>query len=547
MTASALKAAGAAAAAPLTEGDGSTSHGFERGARARTILRRLPVSAPRRPAAKVPGDGLRPFERLAASEGRPWKVGLLSDFTRIPYANGAVLQTRALYQELNRCGHQVTLVGPRDPAAVPGDVPPGTIELPSLPLRTYDGVHLPLPLEREVLDPNRYDFDVCFAQTTTMLLELGVWLRKMRGVPLLCVNTTHLVAAYDVLLPERLSKVELVHRLLMSTLRRPLENLFVNLYNQSDGLVVLSEGLRDYWRSLGVTAPIHVIGRMVTPSNFDRPLGPDPFARILAERGLPVGGPRLLSAGRNTREKKQDRLIRIFAKHVAPKHPTATLFFVGDGPDTAAYKALARRLGVERRVVFVGEVAFSTMPDFYRHADLFLHVSLSETFGNVLGEALWCGAPAVAFADGMGASAQVADGVNGRLVPPTGPLRGDDEGDEAFGAAVVSLLDDEERRLRFAAGAARRARELHSPQVIEQKLCDAFVAAREHARSTGLKPLVEGTKFGQWRETWRCLRSWAGYQGGMYLSGYLRPRAVKHEGASRQPRFVEPPHEALGR
>ncbi|HEU4405838.1 MAG TPA: glycosyltransferase [Polyangiaceae bacterium] len=542
MTASALKAADTASA-PMLEGDGSVSQGYtDRGVRARTVVRRLPAA--RRPAPRAPGEWLKPFERLAAAEQRPWKVGLLSDFTRIPYANGAVFQTRALYQELNRCGHQVTLVGPRDPAAGSGDVPPGTIALPSVPLRTYDGVHLPMPLEREVLDPNRYDFDICFAQTTTMLLELGVWLRKMRGVPLLCVNTTHLVAAYDVLLPERLSKVESVHRVLMATLKRPLENLFVDLYNQSDGLVVLSEGLRDYWRSLGVRAPIHVIGRMVTPQNFDKPLGPDPFAKVLAERGLPAGGPRLLSAGRNTREKKQDRLIRIFAKHVAPKHPTATLFFVGDGPDTGSYKALAKRLGVESRVVFVGEVAFSSMPDFYRHADLFLHVSLSETFGNVLGEALWCGAPAVAFADGMGASAQVADGVNGRLVPPAGPLRGDDEGDEAFGAAVLSLLADEERRVMYAAGAARRARELHSPHVIEQKLCDAFVAAREHARASGLKPLVEGSKLGQWRETMRCLRSWAGYQGGIYLSGYLRPRAATYAAKSRQPRFVEPPHEA---
>ncbi len=544
MTASALKAAGVPASAPLLEGDGLVSQGYtERGARARTVLRRLPTATVRRPTAKVPGEWLKPFERLGAGEGRPWKVGLLTDFTRIPYANGAVFQTRALYQELNRCGHQVTLVGPRDPAAGPGEVPAGTIALPSMPLRTYEGVHLPMP-GREVLDPYRYDFDICFAQTTTMLLELGVWLRKMRGVPLLCVNTTHLVAAYDVLLPERLSKVESVHRVLMGTLKRPLENLFVDLYNQSDGLVVLSEGLRDYWRSLGVKAPIHVIGRMVAPQNFDRPLGPDPFAHVLAERGLPAGGPRLLSAGRNTREKKQDRLIRIFAKHVAPKHPTATLFFVGDGPDTGSYKALARRLGVEHRVVFVGEVAFSAMPDFYRHADLFLHVSLSETFGNVLGEALWCGAPAVAFADGMGASAQVADGVNGRLVAPSGPLRGDDEGDEAFGAAVLSLLGDEEKRVLYAAGAARRARELHSPHVIEQKLCDAFVAAREHARAVGLKPLVDGPKLSQWRETLRCLRSWAGYQGGIYLSGYLRPRAAKHAHKSRQPRFVEPSHEA---
>jgi len=85
-------------------------------------------------------------------------------------------------------------------------VPPGTVTLPSIPLKTYPGVQLPLPLAAWVYDSSRWDFDLIVAQTTNVLLEFGIWLRKMKGIPLLCVNTTHLAAAYDVLLPENLSR-----------------------------------------------------------------------------------------------------------------------------------------------------------------------------------------------------------------------------------------------------------------------------------------------------------------------------------------------------
>ena len=90
--------------------------------------------------------GLAPFAALAARHGRPLRVAILSDFTRISYANGAVFQTRFLYQELRRCGHEVTVIGPHDPDASPDELAPGTVSLPSVPLKTYPGVHIPLPL-----------------------------------------------------------------------------------------------------------------------------------------------------------------------------------------------------------------------------------------------------------------------------------------------------------------------------------------------------------------------------------------------------------------
>src|SRR3984885_647135 len=242
---------------------------------------RLPATAHSTRFAARQAPALPPFAALAARQGRPLRIAILSDFTRISYANGAVFQTRFLYQELRRCGHEVTVIGPHDPDATPEELAPGTVELPSVPLKTYPGLHLPMPLAPWIFDPNRWNFDVVFAQTTPLLLEFGVWLRKMKGIPLLCVNTTHLVAAYDVLLPEKLSKNDLVQAGVLMTLTRPYERLFSRIYNQSDGLVVLSEGLRAYWRERGVTTPIHVIPRTVQPEIFDQPLKTDPYLELI--------------------------------------------------------------------------------------------------------------------------------------------------------------------------------------------------------------------------------------------------------------------------
>jgi 1,2-diacylglycerol 3-alpha-glucosyltransferase len=479
-----------------------------------------PAVNPAPASAHVPG--VSPFAALAARHGRPLRVAILSDFTRIPYANGAVFQTRFLYQELRRCGHEVTVIGPADPDTKPGELAPGTVALPSIPLKSYPGVHIPMPLAPWIFDPNRWNFDICFAQTTSLLMQFGTWLRQMKGVPLLCVNTTHLAASYETLLPEKLSNNGLFQAGLLFAFTRPFERLFSGIYNQSDGLVVLSEGLRTYWRERGVTAPIHVIPRAVQPDIFDQPLRADPYLELIEGQGLPQRGPRLVCAGRLTREKCQDRVIRIFARNVLPEEPEATLTLVGDGPDMQLLRRIAHELGVGNRVFFTGEVPWTQMPDFYRYADIFMHASLSETYGNVLGEGLWCGTPTVAFADGMGVSAQIQDGHNGVLFAP-GRGAESEAADAAFGRAVVALVRDPQTRARLGKAAAKRARERCSPLAVQQSIADAFQHAQDHAVACGLHPAANRPKVVQWLTTLRHARPWSTFNGLIYLTGHLRP------------------------
>jgi glycosyltransferase involved in cell wall biosynthesis len=380
-----------------------------------------------------------------------------------------------------------------------------------------------MPLEKWVFDASAWNFDLVFAQATSLSLHFGVWLRKMKGIPLLCVNTTHLAAAYDVLLPEKVSKLGWVNTGLELALKRPCEKHFAGIYNDSDGLVVLSEGLRAYWRERGVTAPIHVIPRAVQPEIFDKPLGPDPYAHLEGASDAVWRGSRLLCAGRHTREKAQDRIIRIFARHIAPVDRDATLTLLGEGPDTEYYKRVARDEGVAHRVFFPGEVPFTKMADYYGYADIFVHASLSETYGNVMGEALWCGTPTVAFADGMGVSSQIRGGHNGVLLSPGKSAQGEKDADAAFARAVLDLLADPQERARLGTNASKQARERSSPMAVQQRMADAFRHAQEHAGACGIRAAVEGPRVLQWMTTFQHFRSWSAINGGVYLAGHLRP------------------------
>jgi glycosyltransferase involved in cell wall biosynthesis len=263
---------------------------------------------------------------------------------------------------------------------------------------------------------------------------------------------------------------------------------------------------------------------------FDRPLGNDPYTHLIGAASLPQGGPRVLCAGRHTREKAQDRVIRIFAKHVLPHAPDATLTLVGDGPDTPYYQRVARELGVEHRVFFTGEVPWTTMPDVYRYADVFMHASLSETYGNVLGEALWCGTPVVAFADGMGVSSQIQDGVNGVLFAPGKGEASEASADAAYGRAVVELIRDPQARARLGKAASRGSRDRCAPFAVQQRIADAFQHAQDHAVASGLRPVADRPRVMQWLTTLRHARPWTAFNGLIYLGGHLRPaKSVKRE------------------
>jgi glycosyltransferase involved in cell wall biosynthesis len=201
----------------------------------------------------------------------------------------------------------------------------------------------------------------------------------------------------------------------------------------------------------------------------------------------------LITVGRHAREKDIDKVIRALAQHVLPAEPEASLTLVGNGMEHSELKRLAESLGVMGRCDFAGERAHKDLRDFYGHADVFAYASLSETYGQVISEALWCGVPVVALDDKMGVAYQCQHGHDSHLVQPGG--------DEVagLGAAMLGLLQDRGRRDALGRHAAARARTRVAPDVVYAKYEHAYEVAVDHLRDHPPRPPAERGLADRWR------------------------------------------------
>lgn len=163
--------------------------------------------------------------------------------------------------------------------------------------------------------------------------------------------------------------------------------------------------------------------------------------------------PFIVSAGRLVHQKGFDLLIRAFAQGISDRD--VSLVILGEGPERAALEALARRHGVQQRVVFPG---FVDNPwSYFARAAAFVCPSRWEGFGNVIIEAMACGVPVVATDCDFGPREIVRHGDSGLLVAV--------DNVPAIGAALASILNDRGLSARLADGARRRAADFDVPQM----------------------------------------------------------------------------------
>jgi glycosyltransferase involved in cell wall biosynthesis len=146
----------------------------------------------------------------------------------------------------------------------------------------------------------------------------------------------------------------------------------------------------------------------------------------------------ILCVGRHTQKKGIDTLLRAFAQ-VARKHPSVSLIQVGKGSLTTELKVLAKELGIDNRVRFLGAQPHETVLNLMRDAEIFALPSQVAADGTCEGlpivhnEASACGIPIVSTWH-SGIPEAVLDGKTGFLVP--------ERDDMALAEKLDTLLSD---------------------------------------------------------------------------------------------------------
>jgi hypothetical protein len=181
---------------------------------------------------------------------------------------------------------------------------------------------------------------------------------------------------------------------------------------RADHVVTIGTALAARVHDLGV-APDRItpILRGVNRSMFS----PGDRAGARAELELPNDRPILLWVGRMVPVKGLTHLVAALASP-GLKALNPLLIMVGDGPLRVSLEAQVQALGVADAVQFAGPAAHSTLPTWYRAADLTVLPSLSEGIPNVLLESLACGTGFVA--SDVGSIREISDAPERDLVSP---------------------------------------------------------------------------------------------------------------------------------
>lgn len=177
-------------------------------------------------------------------------------------------------------------------------------------------------------------------------------------------------------------------------------------------------------------------------------------AALRAEWGLGEDEIAVLHVGRLAAEKNLQLLTRAFRQLQGDlPQQRLRLVLVGDGPLRAQLQAELPE------ALFCGVQRGEALAAHYASGDLFLFPSLSETFGNVVLEALASGLAVVAF-DQAAAAQHIRHGHSGALATP---------GDEAaFIESARWLLEDPESLRRVRLNARQHAGKQGWPAIVER-------------------------------------------------------------------------------
>lgn len=186
----------------------------------------------------------------------------------------------------------------------------------------------------------------------------------------------------------------------------------------------------------------------------------------------------IIAAGRLTKVKRYDLLVKAFSKVVAAR-PDWRLRIYGTGDATGnernALRVLIEERGLNNHVFLMGN-ANPLEPEWVK-GSIAAVTSSRESFGMTIVEAMRCGVPVVSTNCPHGPREIIEDGVDGRLVP-VGDV-------DAIADALLALINDDDLRRRTGQAALAASARFDPARIAErhEALFTELVGRNESGRS----------------------------------------------------------------
>lgn len=337
------------------------------------------------------GAGRAPESRRLMAVPR-LRISLVTE-TFPPEVNGVAMTLGRLTDGMTTRGHAISIIRPCQRAEDGTRLPPGSLLVPGLPIPRYPGLRFGLPQRRSLVRCWREQPpDVIHVATEGPLGWSALAAARQLGLPVVSSFHTNF-HSYS-------------RHYGIGWLQRGIAAYLCWFHNQTAFTLVPTTRLAQALGAQGYRN-VRVLARGVDTTLFS-PTRRTPWLRH--EWGARATAPVCLVVSRLAPEKNLELAFQAFAA-LRADWPDARMVCVGDGP---AALSLARR---HPEVRFRGMRTGTDLAAHYASADLFLFPSLTETFGNVVSEALASGLPVVAF-DHAAAGELIEDGRNGWRVAP---------------------------------------------------------------------------------------------------------------------------------
>ena len=319
------------------------------------------------------------------------KIALFSD-AYIPDINGVVTSILTLQAELEKHGHTVYVVTTH-PKLLETKVEGNVMRLPGIELKQLYGYVMTSPVHFKAQDIIKtWDLDVIHAHTE---FGAGIFARlvaKNLKIPL--------VSTYHTMYEDYTHYVNLLKSDTFDKIARDAVASLSKLYGDSSTAIIApSKKTEQALRRYGVKRNIFIVPTGMDLKRFS-PKGTSEKEKeaIRIACNVKKEDTGVIFVGRIAAEKSIDFLIEGF-KLVKKENKNCKLVIVGGGPQLSELEELAKKLGVDDVVHFVGKVPMTEVPKYYHAFDLFSSVSLSETQGMTFIEALAAGVPVLARPD----------------------------------------------------------------------------------------------------------------------------------------------------
>ena len=159
------------------------------------------------------------------------------------------------------------------------------------------------------------------------------------------------------------------------------------IFKKADYIQAISNYLADFGKKYGARCPVEVV-----PNGVDV----DKFKIQNSKFKITDQNPKvIITTSRLVYKNGVDILIRSLSELEKLQITNYKLQILGSGPDEQKLKTLAKELGVEDQVEFLGHVVPEKILEYLEKADIFVRMSRSEGLGNSFLEAMAAGLPVI--------------------------------------------------------------------------------------------------------------------------------------------------------